>query len=572
MPRGRRTRVLHRRPSPPSAFREHFSYLCFDQEQFLRHLQFTIEVATELHHFLQHDLQPHSTASCLQGHYNLKPLRNWIIPAPEKKLPPPKEDKKEVKQEEIKDDEIKSEEEHYCDMICCQFKRPPIKKFIQKLRIPESIDMYTDWLYVLWLFFVVLAWNWSCWFIPLRWTFNYQMPETLIFWLTIDYICDFIYLLDMSVFQVRLQFIKRGDIIADKEGMRKNYTQSLKFKLDLASVIPFDLLYLVFGCNPLFRLNRVLKYLTFFEFNHRLEAMMEKAYIYRIARTTGYLLFLLHINACIYYWASEYEGINSTKWVYNGKGNRYLRCYYWAIRSLITIGGISEPVTLFEIIFQGCNYFIGVFVFSSLLGQMRDIIGKATAGKNYYQISVDNTMKYMNAYSVSRSVQNRVRKWYEYIWESQGQLDSSELLESMPIKMQLSIAIDQNYAIISKVDLFKDCDQQMIYDMLLRLKSVVYLPGDFVCKKGDIGNEMYIIKTGQVQVLGGPDGKKVLITLKVGSVFGEISLLAGAGGNRRTANVIASGFANLFILNKKTLSEILVNYPYSQKILKMKAK
>ncbi|XP_078397361.1 cyclic nucleotide-gated channel beta-3-like [Cetorhinus maximus] len=492
--------------------------------------------------------------------------------SPVKNLPPPKEDKKEVKQEEIKDDGIKSEEEHYCDMICCQFERPPIKKFIQKLRVPESIDMYTDRLYVLWLFFVVLAWNWSCWFIPLRWTFNYQKPETLAFWLTIDYICDFIYLLDMSVFQVRLQFIKQGDIIADKEGMRKNYTQSSKFKLDLASVIPFDLFYLVFGCNPLFRLNRVLKYLTFFEFNHRLEAMMEKAFIYRIARTTGYLLFLLHINACIYYWASEYEGINSTKWVYNGKGNRYLRCYYWAIRSLITIGGISEPVTLFEIIFQGCNYFTGVFVFSSLLGQMRDIIGKATAGKNYYQISVDNTMKYMNAYSVSRNVQNRVRKWYEYIWESQGQLDSSELLGSMPVKMQLSIAIDQNYAIVSKVDLFKDCDQQMIYDMLLRLKSVVYLPGDFVCKKGDIGNEMYIIKMGQVQVLGGPDGKKVLVTLKVGSVFGEISLLAGAGGNRRTANVIASGFTNLFILNKRTLNEILVNYPHSQKILKMKAK
>ncbi|XP_067888740.1 cyclic nucleotide-gated channel beta-3-like [Heterodontus francisci] len=492
---------------------------------------------------------------------------------PFKKLPPPKVDKKEeVKQEEIKDDETKPEEEHYCDMICCKFKRMPIKRFIQKLRVPESIDIYTDRLYMVWLFFVVLAWNWNCWFIPMRWAFNYQTPETLTFWLTMDYICDFIYLLDMTVFQVRLQFVKEGDIIADKEEMRKNYTHSLRFKLDLASIIPFDLFLLVFGCNPLFRLNRLLKYLTFFEFNDRLEAKMEKAYIHRVARTTGYLLFLLHINACIYYLASEYEGISSTKWVYNGKGNRYLRCYYWAIRSLITIGGISEPATLFEIIFQGCNYFIGVFVFSSLLGQMHDIIGKATAGKNYYQTSIESTMRYMNTYSVSRHVQNRVRKWYEYTWESQGVLDSSELLEKMPIKMQLSIAIDENYAIVSKVNLFKECDQQMIYDMLLRLKSVVYLPGDFVCKKGDIGKEMYIIKTGQVQVLGGPDGKKVLVTLKVGSVFGEISLLAGHGRNRRTANVVASGFTNLFILDKKTLNEILVYYPDSQKTLQKKAK
>lgn len=42
----------------------------------------------------------------------------------------------------------------------------------------------------------------------------------------------------------------------------------------------------------------------------------------RVIRTTGYLLFTLHINACIYYWASDYEGIGTTNWVYNGEGNK----------------------------------------------------------------------------------------------------------------------------------------------------------------------------------------------------------------------------------------------------------
>ncbi|TMS09271.1 Cyclic nucleotide-gated cation channel beta-3 [Larimichthys crocea] len=434
----------------------------------------------------------------------------------------------------------------------------------------KTIDPFTDRRYIAWLSLVTLAFNYNTWFITARLCFPYHTESAITYWFILDSLADLIYLIDFIVFQPRKQFVKGGDIIDELSDL----TCVSIHQADMMSLMPFDLLYLQFGFKSIFRANRLLKAETFFEFSDRLESIMAKAYIWRVIRTIGYLLFMLHLNACFYYVASDYQGIGKTKWVYSGIGSAYLRCYYHAVRSLINIGGLNEPHTVFEITFQMTNFFIGVFVFSSLIGQMRDVIGAATAGQTYFRSSMDSTVDYMVTNRIPALVQNRVRTWYTYTWDAQGMLDESELLDKMPLVMRTAIAVDINLATFQKIDLFKGCDQQMLVDMLLRLKSIIYLPGDFVVKKGDIGKEMYIIKSGAVQVVGGPDNSIVFVTLKAGCVFGEISLLQSAkdGGNRRTANVKAHGFANLFVLEKKDLFDILIHYPESQKVLARKGK
>uniref|UniRef100_A0A671UR56 Cyclic nucleotide gated channel subunit beta 3, tandem duplicate 2 n=1 Tax=Sparus aurata TaxID=8175 RepID=A0A671UR56_SPAAU len=435
--------------------------------------------------------------------------------------------------------------------------------------VGTTIDPFTDRRYVAWLSIVTVAINYNVWFVTARLCFPYHNESANPQWLAMDLLADFIYFVDTIIFQPRKQFVKGGDIIVNRVMTKQNYRDSERFTMDLICLLPFDLLYFQFGFKSIFRANRLLKVDTFFEFSDRLESIMAKAYIWRVIRTIGYLLFMLHINACFYYVASDYQGIGETKWVYSGNGSAYLRCYYHAVRSLINIGGLSEPHTVFEITFQMTNFFTGVFVFSSLIGQMRDVIGAATAGQTYFRASMDGTVEYMVNNNIPSMVQNRVRTWYTYTWDAQGMLDESELLDKMPLVMRTAIAVDINLTTFQKIDLFKGCDQQMLVDMLLRLKSIIYLPGDFVVKKGDIGKEMYIIKGGAVQVVGGPDNSIVFVTLKAGCVFGEISLLQSSkdGGNRRTANVKAYGFANLFVLEKKDLFDILVHYPESQKVL-----
>ncbi|XP_060950301.1 cyclic nucleotide-gated cation channel beta-3-like [Limanda limanda] len=449
----------------------------------------------------------------------------------------------------------------------------PIEELMDST-IGTTIDPFTDRRYIAWLTVVAVAYNYNLWFCSSRLAFPFHNATANPFWIVFDALSDLVNVIDIIIWQPRLQFMKGGDIIKDRAMTKVHYRKSQRFKIDIFSIVPFDILCLHFQFSTIYRLNRWIRIDSFFEFSDRLESIMSKAYIWRVARTTCYLLFMLHLNACVFYVVSVHQGLASTAWVYDGKGTAYLRCYYFAVRSLINIGGLPEPGTIFEIVFQMTNFFIGVFVYSSLIGQMRDVIGAATAGQTYFRASRDGCVEYMNTYRISNVVQNRVRTWYNYTWAEQGMLDESELLDKMPLVMRVAVAVDINLATFQKIALFQGCDQQMLVDMLLRLKSILYLPGDFVVQKGDIGKEMYIIKGGAVQVVGGPDNSIVFVTLKAGCVFGEISLLQSAkdGGNRRTANVKAHGFANLFVLEKKDLFDILVHYPESQKVLARKGR
>uniref|UniRef100_A0A3B3DV74 Cyclic nucleotide-binding domain-containing protein n=1 Tax=Oryzias melastigma TaxID=30732 RepID=A0A3B3DV74_ORYME len=380
-------------------------------------------------------------------------------------------------------------------------------------------------MYVLWMLLVSLAWNWNVWFIPVRWAFPYQTSDNIHFWLLADYTCDLVYILDITVFQPRLQFVREGDIVVS--GADHHWD-------DLSMIL--------------------IKH-TFME--DQCGDCRKTSLSVRVIRTTTYLLYCLHCNACLYHWTSAYIGLGSTQWVCPLGSNRiiscflrYIRCYYFAVKTLINIGGVPDPTSLSETVFQLINYFVGVFVFSIMIGQ---VLVKSKKKKNIYMFIRSSQMcLFISSGWNPQGARGGASETESFYFL--GMLDEQELLTQLPDKMRLDIAIDVNYSIV--IPDFLDVN-------------------DCICtvlKVGEVGREMYIIKAGEVQVVGGPDGRTVFATLRAGSVFGEISLLAVGGVNRRTANVIAHGFANLFILDKKDLNEILVHYPESKKLLRKKAR
>ena len=353
-----------------------------------------------------------------------------------------------------------------------------------------------------------------------------------------------------------------------------NYIKSLTFKLDAASLIPLDFFYFLLGINtPLLRSPRLLRLPRVFECFDRTETITNYPNIVRVLNLIFYIMIIIHWNACIYFALSRHIGFGSDGWVYPSDNDtlkrKYVYSLYWSTLTLTTIGETPQPVTDNEYLFVVFDFLVGVLIFATIVGNVGTMISNMNASRSEFQNRMDGVKQYMTLRKVSKDLEARIIKWFDYLWTNKKTLDEEMILNTLPEKLRAEIAIHVHLDTLKQVSIFSDCEPGLLVELVLKLKPQVFSPGDFICRKGDIGREMYIVKQGKLQVVS-EDCKVVYATLNEGSYFGEISILNVPGsksGNRRTANVRSVGYSDLFCLSKDDLLDAIKEYPDTRTIL-----
>ncbi|XP_045075222.1 cyclic nucleotide-gated channel rod photoreceptor subunit alpha [Coregonus clupeaformis] len=485
-----------------------------------------------------------------------------------------KEEKKEEKKKEKEEKEKKEKEE----------KEKKEKEEKAKAEAPKEItvidpagNMYYNWLMVI---TIPVMYNWTL--IIARASFEDLQSDFLIYWFIIDYVSDVVYVADM-VFRTRTGYLEQGLLVKDQKKLRDRYINSLQFKLDLISMIPTDVFYFYFGLNyPEIRLNKLFRINRMLEFFQRTETRTNFPNVLRISNLVMYIVIIIHWNACLYYSFSKAIGFGANKFVYpdttDPEFGRLVRKYaysmYWSTLTLTTIGETPPPVQNSEYFFVVTDFLVGVLIFATIVGNVGSMITNMNAARANFQARIDAIKQYMTFRKVTKDLEKRVIKWFDYLWTNKKAVDEREVLKFLPDKLRAEIAINVHLDTLKKVRIFADCEAGLLVELVLKLQPQVYSPGDYICKKGDIGREMYIIKEGKLAVVA-DDGIKQFVVLSDGSYFGEISILAIKGsraGNRRTANIRSVGYSDLFCLSKDDLMEALSEYPDAKAMLEEKGR
>ncbi len=117
---------------------------------------------------------------------------------------------------------------------------------------------------------------------------------------------------------------------------------------------------------------------------------------------------------------------------------------------------------------------------------------------------------------------------------------------------------DRAAEVVAKVPMFKDCDKSFIELIVRKLRQEEVPRGKGVVVEGEVGNEMYIVFRGTLEVVAGKE-MKFLAKLGEGAFFGEIALLKNT---KRNATIRALEPCELYKLTKEDFETVIENYPH----------
>jgi CRP-like cAMP-binding protein len=110
--------------------------------------------------------------------------------------------------------------------------------------------------------------------------------------------------------------------------------------------------------------------------------------------------------------------------------------------------------------------------------------------------------------------------------------------------------------IIRKVGIFSDLDEEQAGDILSVCSKITVAQNDFLCRKGEYPDRMFILIKGEM-VVKINDSSVISTIIPVNSI-GEMGVFTG---EPRTANVIATEESSLISLNKSDIDSMIENNP-----------
>ncbi|CAD5121991.1 DgyrCDS10444 [Dimorphilus gyrociliatus] len=245
--------------------------------------------------------------------------------------------------------------------------------------------------------------------------------------------------------------------------------------------------------------------------------------------------------------------------------NSYIVCFYWACitATLTGYGDLCNTDSLSIAYVLICMLLSMIFIHGIQLGKMASWFSNRDNSRARYFQRVSIIKSHVNRLGVPEYLVKNVIGYYEYLWKRKRGTASNNLLSDMPITIRSELAMVTGSFLIEKSRILRELSIGIIRMLALNVKTRLFLPKQVVLAENQIGNCLYYILRGKLEVLG--HRGEVLTILSTGRIIGEADLIIS---RPRPATVRAHTHVELLILEKANYQSTLQNHPREKDHLK----
>eukprot|EP01043_Picozoa_sp_COSAG02_P025711 COSAG02_NODE_1454_length_12536_cov_347.064163_5_plen_890_part_00 len=243
--------------------------------------------------------------------------------------------------------------------------------------------------------------------------------------------------------------------------------------------------------------------------------------LFRLFSLLMAVLYLAHITACVWYyigdgvqvidddlvfygWRHSETDHHGLEWTANVHwSTKYLDCLYFAVTTLTTVGyGDRSPHTDTEKWVVCAVEILGTIMFGLMAGTLTSVIAEANELQAQRDRELNELKTFLDVKGVDHDLKTEVIVAMESIHTIAETLITQEedIMQRLPPYFRKKVTQNMYYAQIRNCPLFALAGNEVIHRLAQVLLPYLGLEGDEVIEQGNVGDGMYLVSKGQVQV------------------------------------------------------------------------
>lgn len=395
----------------------------------------------------------------------------------------------------------------------------------------------------LWMIIVFICVTWTSFEAPLTFALSKELKEHNLWW---DALFSIIFIVDII-----LKFKNKYNLPLDESKETTPYKKSKWLYVDIITSVPYDIVASLFGLHIVNQTIIAIRFLRVLRIIKLRSLIQISSFMPRYLKIVlGLFAFsiAIHTLACGWMIINPKPDLNAITY--------YNLSLYWAVTTLTTVGyGDVAPVDNIGRIYTMIVMILGAASYGIIIGNFSKIIMLADKYKEEKKEKLNSLNQFMKYYNIPKGLQKQTLSFYNHLLTQNISKEDEQIVKDLPQALQNELNVYKRIKLLRNAHIFKECTTPCLKMIANKLEQTFHSPNEYIIKKSDIGEEMFIIGHGEFEV---SSGEKIYAVLKDGQFFGEMALLEDT---IRSMDVVSKSYCDLYKLTKEDFLEITKKYP-----------